>query len=916
MTEEKSENQFIACPKCHGSGKNQSGFSCQSCGGMGVGVFYLGKFFYWGLNLGIAVIELDHLRKKIHKIINLVAYLIGFIGLLSLAFWVFQSSQNVQNLEVFAFWKIQNLFLLIFWIGVVALMFVYYRIAEEERQKHKIKPITYNDRFSKYKLPNNWEELKVWHKRNKIDTAKGIDDKTMAVVEEAYMLARKLNHQYVTPMHLFFSAMADPQIGAILSRLNIDNQQLMNKLKEYISRYPQSKERTIFSKEIKKVFIDSYLDASKLGQDRITTKNFLIPCYESEEILREILFDLEIDKNKIFNVIMWFVINDKLVESYKQYKQAAKFKPGKNMDRAYTAVATPTLNQFAYDLTVAAKWGRLDYCVARDKTLEDIFYHFESGYNGVVLIGPKGVGKETVIDGIAQLMVKEDVPPSFQDKRLVELDASRLISGSDASGAQGRMRAAIDEVMRAGNIILYIKNVENFIGISAGGEQSLDLSDVLAGAVERKEIYCLASASLENYTKYIERDAIGDVMAKVEIKEPEGNQAIQIIESKISYFEGKYKVYFSYNAIEDVINLSTKYIHDKYLPEKAIHILELVAVKTLKKKGPQALVSREDIAVAISEMTGIPVTKISVSESEKLLSLEENIHKRMIGQEEAVKMISASLRRARTDLREGNRPIANFLFLGSTGVGKTELAKTVSEIYFGDEKYMIRVDMSEYQHPDSVKKMIGDAQGAKGYLTEAVRRQPFALVLLDEIEKAHPDILNLFLQVMDDGRLTDGQGRTIDFTNSILIATSNAGALYIQKEIFAGTDHETIKTVLINEHLNKVMRPELINRFDGVIVFEPLSIQNVVEITKLMLHKIEKMLDKKGISFRAESEGVLTLAKLGYDPKFGARPLRRLLQDRIEDVIANKILRKELKRRDTVVIDHNGEVAIDKAQEL
>jgi ATP-dependent Clp protease ATP-binding subunit ClpA len=342
----------------------------------------------------------------------------------------------------------------------------------------------------------------------------------------------------------------------------------------------------------------------------------------------------------------------------------------------------------------------------------------------------------------------------------------------------------------------------------------------------------------------------------------------------------------------------------------------MVAVKVSQERGVNALVSQEDIAQVISETTGIPVTKVGEAESQKLLNLEDQIHERMINQKEAVKMVSASLRRARTELREGTRPIANFLFLGPTGVGKTELAKSVSQIYFGSEDYMIRVDMSEYQHPDSIKKMIGDASGAKGYLTEKVRKQPFALILLDEVEKAHPDILNLFLQVMDDGRLTDGQGRTIDFTSSIVIATSNAGAQYIQDAVKADVSMEEMKNTLVNEHLVKVMRPELVNRFDGVIVFEPLSFENVVDIAHLMLHKIAKMLEGKGIDFRAEEDGVRILAQEGFDPKFGARPLRRLLQDKVEDKIANKILQGELKRRDTVVINQRASVVVEKGRAL
>ncbi len=405
-------------------------------------------------------------------------------------------------------------------------------------------------------------------------------------------------------------------------------------------------------------------------------------------------------------------------------------------------------------------------------------------------------------------------------------------------------------------------------------------------------------------------------MVKIEILEPEMNQAIQMAESKIGFFEAKYKVYFSYNAIAKAVELTGKYIHDKHLPAKAIDLLETVAVKVSQQKGSNSLVTEDDIASIISDITRIPITKITESEGENLLKLEERIHERMIDQEEAVKMVAASLRRARTELREAKRPIANFLFLGPTGVGKTELAKTVAEVYFGDEDYMIRLDMSEYQHQDSIEKMIGSSAGALGYLTEAVRKTPFSLILLDEFEKAHPDILNLFLQVMDDGRLTDGQGRTIDFTNSIIIATSNIGAVFIQEQIKAGTKIEEIKQKLIDEQLNKVLRPELINRFDGVIVFKPLTLGEVVKITSIMLNKVKQMLEAKGIGLEVDPLGANRLAEQGFDPKFGARPLRRVIQEQVENKIADKILAGEIKRRDTVIIDQEAKVEVRKGKKL
>jgi len=365
--------------------------------------------------------------------------------------------------------------------------------------------------------------------------------------------------------------------------------------------------------------------------------------------------------------------------------------------------------------------------------------------------------------------------------------------------------------------------------------------------------------------------------------------------------------------------MATRYLHEKFLPLKALNLLEKAAIISAKKMNnnpEQCFCGREEVAAAISELTGIPASKLTASETHKLLTLETEIHHRLIDQVEAVNAVAASLRRARAELKDSKRPIASFLFLGPTGVGKTELAKSVSQVYFGDEDYLIRLDMSEYQSADSIRKMIGDVDGTLGYLTEAVRKKPFSLVLLDEIEKANPDILNLFLQLLDDGRLTDGQGRTISFTESIIIATSNIGAVYIQDQIKAKTPINLIKQELIDNQLNKYMRPELINRFDGIIVFKPLSEDDTFAITTLMLKKIKKNLAEKGINLKADKDGVKILAAAGYDPKFGARPLRRLLQEKIEDGIANKILAGELRRRDTVIINNKAEVEIEKAAEL
>jgi len=383
--------------------------------------------------------------------------------------------------------------------------------------------------------------------------------------------------------------------------------------------------------------------------------------------------------------------------------------------------------------------------------------------------------------------------------------------------------------------------------------------------------------------------------------------------------ESKYGIFVVYGALQAAVEMSKRFLHDQFLPLKAINLLERAAAFSAQRatnNPDDVFCDKENVASAISEMTGVPATKITESESQKLLNLEEEIHQRLVGQETAVQAVAASLRRARVELKDSRRPIANFLFLGPTGVGKTELAKAVSESYFGDEDYVIRLDMSEYQGSDAINKMIGSIDGTLGYLTEAVRKKPFSLILLDEIEKSNPDVLNLFLQLFDEGRLTDAQGRSISFSESIIIATSNIGAVFIQEEIRKGTKIEIIKQGLIDEHLNKYLRPELVNRFDGVIVFKPLTEENIFAIATLMLKKIKKSLAKKGIGLRADKNGVSILARDGYDPKFGARPLRRLLQERVENVVANKILSGEVKRRDVVVINSKAEIEVEAGAKL
>jgi ATP-dependent Clp protease ATP-binding subunit ClpC len=568
------------------------------------------------------------------------------------------------------------------------------------------------------------------------------------------------------------------------------------------------------------------------------------------------------------------------------------------------------LDRVSEDLTWLAKRGMIDFCVGRDEIIKSILRIIEGGGRGAVLTGEHGVGKTAIVERMAELMIKEEVPKILQDKRLVSVSLSEIMGGATSEEAGAKLKAAIEDAMRAGNIVLDIANLEYF-----AAEGASSLAALLADMLARYRLPVLASTTPEGYKQVVEGTALAGIFERVDVPEPEENLAIQILEAESGGIEYKTGVYFSYDAIAGAVKLSERYLHDRYLPDKAREIMKEAAMYVQGKRGKKSIVSYEDIAKVVSEKGKVPVTSITESEREKLLKLEEVIHERIIGQAEAVDMVSAALRRAGAGMHEGKRPIANFLFLGPTGVGKTELAKTIAQVFFGGENEMIRVDMSEYQEKQGLQRMIG-AAGEDGLLTEEVRRKPFALLLLDEVEKAHPDILNLFLQVMDDGRLTDGKGHTIDFTNLIIVATSNAGSDFIAKEVDKKIPIEDIKKALLEEKLGAYFKPEFLNRFDGVIVFRPLASDEIVKIAELLIKKIARKMADKGIELIVEAPALQELARQGFDPKFGARPLRRVLAKEVEDRLANMILQGKVKRRDRVVFNTLQDIQVLSAKKL
>ncbi len=726
-------------------------------------------------------------------------------------------------------------------------------------------------------------------------------------LESAFALAERFGHARVEPIHLFVGAIDDDAASIIFGRLGMSFEKIKDPMSRRLSTR-QLGELTGLDEEAKKILLLAFRNAYMEDREAVTALEIFFEAYKADPFLQDLLQEQSVGAEQFENMVEWIRIHEKIQDQYARFQKAAASKPTGPMNRSMTSVATPLLDSFSEDLTTDAVYGRLPMMIGREEEIEQVFRVIEGGRESALLVGPHGVGKGSVLAGIAGLMVEENVPDVLKDKRLVKISIPQLVSGVAPEVAQERLLMMLDEVSRSRNIILALMDVEQL---------SADLAPLLSEYLSRGATFAIATTTPQDYSESIERSMLGRIFQKVIVDEPDEKSAIRVLESKIGGIEYEKKVIFQYDAVEKCVKLSDRYMHEAYLPKKAIEIAREVAQQVAKTKGENGVVTGEDVAKIIATKTGIPVTNVAEDEKMKLLHLEDEMHGRIIGQDEAVKAVASALRRARADLRPGSRPIASFLFLGSTGVGKTELAKTLAATYFGSEQMMIRVDMSEYQDVRSMDKLIG-APGSNqgGLFSEAVRTRPFAVVLLDELEKADPNILNVFLQILDDGRVTDAAGRVIDFTNTIIIATSNAGTQYIQDAVGRGESTDIIKTHLMEEELRTVYRPEFLNRFDGVIVFKPLEESQIVEITKLMIASVTKRLEAKGIGFVVTDAEVLELAHKGYDPKFGARPLRRVVQEEVDNAIANALLEGKVQRRDTIVLDVGGVMSIQKGQEL
>lgn len=799
--------------------------------------------------------------------------------------------------------------------------------------------------------------------------------KVLALAQEE---AVRLGHNNIGTEHILLGLIREGEgiAAKALIALGLSLDKIQDEVESLIGRGQEQPTNIAYTPRAKKVIELSMDEARKLGHTYVGTEHILLGLIrEGEGVAARVLNNLGISLNKARQQVLQLLGSSEAVSSHHGTPQN---------------VSTPTLDGLARDLTASAKEGNLDPVIGRSKEIERVIQVLSRRTkNNPVLIGEPGVGKTAVAEGLAQKIINNEIPETLRDKRVLTLDMGSVVAGTKYRGEfEDRLKKIMDEIRQAGNVILFIDELHTLIG-AGGAEGAIDASNILKPALARGELQCIGATTLDEYRKYIEKDAaLERRFQPITVDQPTPEEAVQILKGLRDRYEAHHRVKITDEAIEQAVKLSDRYITDRFLPDKAIDLIDEAGSKVrlnsyivppnlkeleqrledIRKEKDAAVQSQEfekaaalrdteqkmreeletvrnqwkekqgrmdcevtpeDIAQIVASWTGVPVLKLKEEESERLLKMEEILHQRVIGQDEAVKAVSRAIRRARAGLKDPKRPMGSFIFLGPTGVGKTELARALAESLFGDENAVIRIDMSEYMEKHSTARLVGAPPGYVGYeeggqLTEKVRRKPYSVVLLDEIEKAHPEVFNILLQVLEDGRLTDSKGRLVDFRNTLIIMTSNVGAEAIKRNTTlgftatedAGRDYSNMKDKVMGE-LKKSFRPEFLNRIDEIIVFHSLEEKHISQIVSLMADDLKKRLNEQDIHFALTDKAKAFLAKEGFDPAYGARPLRRAIQKHIEDRLSEELLKGEIKKGDSVTIDEEeGALVVKHSSEV
>ena len=802
-------------------------------------------------------------------------------------------------------------------------------------------------------------------------------------LEIANEIAAKLGHNYIGTEHLLYGLVeeANGVASKVLANQGITSAEVLKEIEDLIGINEEASITDIdaigFTPRTKRVIENAFMEARRLNSQYIGTEHLLVGIMrEGDSVAVRIMMDLNVNPQKLYNEIV------KTINEADSKEQGAKRESNRGSFNS-----TPTLNQYGSDLTKRATEGKLDPVIGRSTEIDRVIQILSRRTkNNPCLIGEPGVGKTAIAEGLAEKIVAGDVPETLKNKRVVSVDISSMVAGAKYRGDfEERIKKSLDEVRKAGDVILFIDEIHTIVG-AGSAEGAVDAANILKPLLARGEIQVIGATTTNEYRKYIEKDAaLERRFSPVTVEEPSEEDAIKILEGLRDKYEAHHNVKITDDAIKAAVDLSIRYVNDRYLPDKAIDLIDEAASKVkmqsytkpdsirkleeeiekVNKEKEEAIatqnfekaaklrdkqrtkkekleeeqakwkdgntknvitLNKENIAEVIARWTGIPAYKITETESDKLRHLEENLHKRVIGQNEAVSAVAKAIRRGRVGLTDPNRPTGSFLFLGPTGVGKTELAKALAEAMFGNEDAMIRIDMSEFMESHSVAKLIGSPPGYVGYdeggqLTEKVRRKPYSVILFDEMEKAHPDVMNMLLQILEDGRLTDSQGRTVNFKNTIIIMTSNVGAKLITDKNKLGfandksaedekQEYENIKKEVLAE-LKKQFRPEFINRIDDIIVFHKLNNEDINKIMEIMLKQVQKRLELQNYKVEIDDSAKELIAKKGVDNNYGARPLRRSIQNMLEDKIAEAILDGIIKPGEKAVATaKDGEIVI------
>ena len=794
------------------------------------------------------------------------------------------------------------------------------------------------------------------------------------VLEIAQEEAKKFKHQSVSSEHILLALVIEPNgiAGKVLREVGLNETDVYEEVEHLIgygtmTAYPPGVFLP-YSPRMKQIFALANSEVKKMGAQKVGTEHILISLLKDESIMAtRMMINLGVSLTKVRQSL-------KQKMGLKNDSRNNSIRRRNSQEKRQLTKGTPTLDSLARDLTKLAKEGKLDPVVGRSSEVKRLIQILSRRTkNNPVLVGEPGVGKTAIAEGLAQKIILGEVPEEMQEKRLMMLDMGSLVAGTKYRGEfEDRMKKVIDEIYNDGQVILFIDELHTLIG-AGGAEGAIDASNILKPALARGELQTIGATTLDEYQKYIEKDsALERRFARIQVDEPTPEEAEEILRGLRSRYEEHHGVEITDDAVRAAVNLSVRYITSRQLPDKAIDLIDesaakvrldqtgdltesavtkieieeivkekeaaiqkqsfetaaqlrrqekslrnklakLLIVEEKHEKGYADRVTEEDVATVVSEWTGVPLQQLEKKESQRLLELEALLHERVVGQDEAVKAVSRAIRRARSGLKDPNRPIGSFMFLGPTGVGKTELAKALSEVMFGDENSLIRVDMSEFMEKYSSSRLIGSPPGYVGYdeggqLTEKIRQKPYSVILLDEVEKAHPDVFNLLLQVLDDGHLTDSKGRKVDFRNTIMIMTSNIGATQIREEKNVGfnvqditKDHKAMQKRILEE-LKKTFRPEFLNRIDETVVFHSLSKDEIHSIVQIMSRAIVKRLKEQDIQVKITSAAVDVIGKAGFDPEYGARPIRRALQKEVEDRLSEALLGGEIHLGDHVTV--------------